>query len=126
MTKAIWKGIRSRFYFGMGISTAYGIQRAEPFEIPLAMGLDSYHKKLIEAWCLEKTHTVLQARFRAMLSRFDYAHAPVLGIRDMKKRWGSFLNEEKIVLNPKLIHTPKTCIYPFQNETQLPNRSGHI
>ena len=28
----------------------------------------------------------------------------------MKKRWGSFLNKNKILLNPKLIHVSKECI----------------
>ena len=28
----------------------------------------------------------------------------------MKKRWGSFLNQDKIFLNPKLIHSSKDCI----------------
>lgn len=45
-----------------------------------------------------------------MLKKFDYKTTPVLKIREMKKRWGSFLNKEKIFLNPKLIHTPKECI----------------
>lgn len=69
-----------------------------------------HNKKLIDAWFTEKAAMVLHARFREILSRFDYQQAPILGIRDMKKRWGSFLNEGKIFLNPKLIHTPKACI----------------
>ena len=28
----------------------------------------------------------------------------------MKRRWGSFLNQDKVFLNPKLIHTSKDCI----------------
>ena len=35
---------------------------------------------------------------------------PILAIREMQKRWGSFLDNGKVVLNPKLIHTPKDCI----------------
>lgn len=33
-----------------------------------------------------------------------------LSIREMKRRWGSFLNQDRIFLNPKLIHTSKDCI----------------
>jgi predicted metal-dependent hydrolase len=45
-----------------------------------------------------------------MLDKFDYKNPPVLGIREMKRRWGSFLKENKIFLNPKLIKMPKECI----------------
>jgi predicted metal-dependent hydrolase len=69
-----------------------------------------YNKKLIDMWFAEKTGIVLQDRFTEMLSRFDHKQPPVLGIREMKKRWGSFLNKDKIFLNPKLIHMPKDCI----------------
>ncbi len=69
-----------------------------------------HNKKLIEAWFTEKTNNVFQDRFKEMLERFDYKNTPILTIREMKKRWGSFLNRDKIFLNPKLIHTPKECI----------------
>ena len=35
---------------------------------------------------------------------------PLLAVRDMKKRWGSFVNKQKILLNPNLIHVSKDCI----------------
>ena len=69
-----------------------------------------YNKKLINAWFLEKTKEIFQERFSAMLSKFDYEKIPVLSIREMKKRWGSFFSKDKIFLNPKLISTPKECI----------------
>lgn len=69
-----------------------------------------YNKKLIDLWFEQKTEMVFQDRFMEMLKRFDYGNTPILAIREMKKRWGSFLNKEKIFLNPKLIHTPKDCI----------------
>lgn len=28
----------------------------------------------------------------------------------MKRRWGSFLSQDKVILNPKLIHASKDCI----------------
>jgi predicted metal-dependent hydrolase len=69
-----------------------------------------HNKKLIDAWFAEKTDNVFQDRFKEMLERFDYKSTPILTIREMRKRWGSFLNKDKIFLNPKLIHTPKECI----------------
>ncbi len=70
----------------------------------------NYNKKLINAWFSEKTEKIFRERFLAMLLKFDYKNTPALGIREMKKRWGSFLNKNKIFLNPKLITTPKECI----------------
>jgi predicted metal-dependent hydrolase len=70
----------------------------------------SHNKQLIDTWFSERADTIFGERFLEMLKRFDYEKAPVLKIREMKKRWGSFLNKEKIFLNPKLIHTSKECI----------------
>jgi len=70
----------------------------------------NYNKKLISAWFLEKSKKIFQERFSTTLSKFDYKNIPILSIREMKKRWGSFLNKDKIFLNPKLISTPKECI----------------
>ena len=70
-----------------------------------------YNKKLIDSWFAEKTTMILQERFTDMLTRFDHRQQqPALFIREMKKRWGSFVNKEKILLNPKLIHASKDCI----------------
>jgi len=72
---------------------------------------DSRHtKKLIEAWFETKSNKVFQDRFIEALSLFDYKNVPTLSVREMKKRWGSFLNHDKLFLNPKLIHTSKDCI----------------
>jgi predicted metal-dependent hydrolase len=68
------------------------------------------NKKLVDTWFAEKTNLIFQDRFTEMLSLFDYKNTPKLSVREMKKRWGSFLNQDKIFLNPKLIHTSKDCI----------------
>lgn len=70
----------------------------------------SHNRKLIHTWFADKTQIIFQERFQEMLKRFEYKKTPQLSIREMKKRWGSFLNREKIFLNPKLIHTSKACI----------------
>ncbi len=73
--------------------------------------LDARHnKKLIGAWFADKTDSILQERFSEMLSKFDFKNIPKLSIREMKRRWGSFLNQDRIFLNPKLIHLSKDCI----------------
>jgi len=75
-----------------------------------AVSNSKYTRKLIDAWFLEKTNKVFQDRFVEMVSKFEYKTIPKLAIRDMKKRWGSFLKQDKIFLNSKLIHTSKDCI----------------
>lgn len=70
----------------------------------------SYTKKILDAWYKERSQEVFQERFIEMQKRFDYKEMPRLKIRNMSKRWGSFLNKESIALNPKLIHTSKKCI----------------
>jgi len=69
-----------------------------------------HNKQIINQWLKEKSCTLFQKRLNEMILRFDYDQKPNLIIREMKKRWGSFINQEKIILNPKLIHTPKECI----------------
>lgn len=69
-----------------------------------------HNKKIVDRWFSQKIESIFQERFIAMLSRFEYKASPKLSIREMKKRWGSFLKQNKIFLNPKLIHTSKDCI----------------
>lgn len=67
-------------------------------------------KKLLDRWYAQRTGRVLHDLYHQVASRFGYRTMPRLEIREMRKRWGSFLNKDTIVLNPKLIHTPKDCI----------------
>ncbi len=70
----------------------------------------NHNKKILREWFNQKAELIFEERFKEMLRRFNYKNNPVLRIREMQKRWGSFLNKDKIFLNPKLIHTPKECI----------------
>jgi len=70
----------------------------------------SHTKKLIDQWFKERYETVFKERFEEMKKKFDYKKMPILKIRNMSRRWGSFLNKEQVALNPKLIHAPKDCI----------------
>ncbi|MFH1652706.1 MAG: SprT family zinc-dependent metalloprotease [Pseudomonadota bacterium] len=69
-----------------------------------------YTKKLLDKWYDEKIDQIFHDRYEQVKLRFEYKTIPRLVIRDMQKRWGSFLNKDTILLNPKLIHTPKKCI----------------
>lgn len=70
----------------------------------------NYTKKLVSTWYEQKMNKVFHERFELMKKRFDYKDRPQLVIKHMARRWGSFVNKEKIVLNPKLIHVSKDCI----------------
>ena len=74
------------------------------------VGNSSHIQKLIANWYEQKRGQIFSERFEEMQKRFDYKHMPLLAVRDMKKRWGSFVNKQKILLNPNLIHVSKDCI----------------
>ncbi len=97
------------------------VKRASEDKVSMTKGLlvvyttksvqDGKHtKRLIDAWYREKTERIFTDRFDEMKFKFDYKKMPELAIREMQKRWGSFLENGKVVLNPKLIHTSKDCI----------------
>lgn len=67
-------------------------------------------KKILDGWFKNRYEIVFKERFEEMKKRFDYKNMPILKVRSMSRRWGSFLNKEQIALNPKLIHAPKECI----------------
>jgi predicted metal-dependent hydrolase len=69
-----------------------------------------YNKELIEKWYLLRTQIVLHDRFQAVFALFQYKDLPTLRIQKMTKRWGSYVNNKKIILNPALIHASKDCI----------------
>lgn len=69
-----------------------------------------YNKVLVETWYEEKTRAVFNERYEEILQNFGYDFQPSLVVRKMDKRWGSFTNDKKLVLNPRLIHASKECI----------------
>ena len=69
-----------------------------------------FNKLLIDRWYRRVTKKVFYERFEEIMKLFDYKKMPTLGIRKMNKRWGSFLNDDKIFLNPRLIGASKECI----------------
>ena len=69
-----------------------------------------YNKQLIEKWYREKMQEVFIERYETMLQEFNYNNIPDLIIKNMDKRWGSFTNAGKLVLNSRLIHASRDCI----------------
>lgn len=67
-------------------------------------------KTLLTEWYKTKTTQVFTERFLEMKKIFSYKKMPSLKVREMKRRWGSYLDSNKVVLNPKLIHLSKSCI----------------
>lgn len=68
------------------------------------------NKKLLEEWFAQRAKVIFEQRLNEVFERFDYPKAPQLVIRKMDKRWGSFIGDHKIILNPRLIESSKDCI----------------
>lgn len=68
-------------------------------------------RKLVETWYADKTERVFRERLHACFGLFDYKELPSLGIRKLKKRWGSYLEKpHRIILNQDLIQATKPQI----------------
>ena len=86
----------------------------------------NHNKELIEEWFATRVRKIFQERFDEVFKRFNYADKPELVIRKMNKRWGSFLGDKKIILNPRLIHASKDCIdYVIAHELCHVKYKGH-
>ena len=68
------------------------------------------NKRLLERWYEERTKIILAEQLKKVFKNFDYKQMPDLIIRKMEKRWGSYLKNGKIILNPELIKASKDCI----------------
>lgn len=69
-----------------------------------------YNKKLIDRWYKGKIKKVFNERYFETTKLFDYKENPSFIIKKMNKRWGSYTNSGRILLNPRLIHASKDCI----------------
>lgn len=108
-------------FFYLGRQYKLSVQRADADKVSLTKGVlvvqttknvqaAKHTKKLLDAWYKEKMQHVFKERFAAAKQGFDYAKMPELAIREMPKRWGSYVAPGKVVLNPKLIHASRECI----------------
>ncbi len=69
-----------------------------------------YNKKMLDDWYRTRLLKIFNDRYDEVFKNFDYKNKPKLFTRKMNKRWGSFRNNKRIVLNPMLIQAPKECI----------------
>jgi predicted metal-dependent hydrolase len=70
----------------------------------------SRNKSLLEKWYRTRRAQIFAERYAEMLKNFEYGFTPELTIRQMPKRWGSYIKGERIILNPLLIQAPKEAI----------------
>ena len=69
-----------------------------------------YNRTLLERWYKQRRHIVFAERYTEALKDFDYKFTPELTVRVMARRWGSYIKDERIILNPLLIQAPKEAI----------------
>ncbi|MBU4511572.1 M48 family metallopeptidase [bacterium] len=69
-----------------------------------------HNKKMLQNWYSERINKIFRDEYKKVLKDFNYDFEPRLITREMSKRWGSFLSNKKIILNPKLIQASKECI----------------
>lgn len=86
-------------------------------------------KSQVEQWYKDHARPIIQKHVDQCfekVQRFDIEY-PQIQIRLMKKRWGSFSKNRKIILNSELIKTPLYCIdYVITHELchlKIPNHS---
>lgn len=70
----------------------------------------SHNRDLLKKWYEKRAKEVFAERYKVVLLSFDYNFVPELETRKMNKRWGSFLSNKKIYLNPELVKSSKACI----------------
>lgn len=60
-------------------------------------------------WLLKKSEIVFNERLKEIMKTFDFS-MPILKVRKLNKRWGSYLKKHEVILNPLLIHASKQSI----------------
>lgn len=68
------------------------------------------NKKMIDGWYQEKMQKIFNERYFETIKLFEYKKHPTFLIKKMNKRWGSYTNSGRVLLNPRLIHASKDCI----------------
>lgn len=71
----------------------------------------SYNKKLLDSWYARRRNSIFKHEYKRALALFTQEITPQLGERAMTRRWGSYTSEGKVLLNPRLIETPREAIY---------------
>lgn len=66
---------------------------------------------LLEAWYLHRARDVLGARLEAIVPSLTWVRqVPAMGLRVMKRQWGSCSPTGRLTLNPHLVKAPRECI----------------
>jgi predicted metal-dependent hydrolase len=69
------------------------------------------NRKILKKWFLQRAKVIFQERLEEVFPNFNYSCSiPSLQIKQMSKRWGSYLGKERIHIHSGLIHAPKDCI----------------
>jgi predicted metal-dependent hydrolase len=68
------------------------------------------NKEILKKWYKDRAKEVFIERYEQILKNFRFEHKPEIILREMPKRWGSFVANKKIILNPQLIKSSKDCI----------------
>lgn len=72
---------------------------------------DGVHTRIyLDAWYRKKYREIFRARYTEVCKKFSYEQKLRLAIKKMPKRWGSYIRNRNITLNPLLIYTSKDCI----------------
>ena len=67
-------------------------------------------EKILNDWLQIQTQKIFSERFRSCLKQFSEISVPKLKIRKLNKRWGSYLKNHVVILNPLLIRASKKAI----------------
>ncbi len=71
---------------------------------------EKYVKALLDGWHRKRAKEVFAIRLEEMMKKFDYKIEPILLVRKLEKKWGSFTGKKRIYLNQKLIQASRDCI----------------
>ena len=67
-------------------------------------------RRLINRWLARRCHEVFTERLKICVKQFEGLSEPILSVRKLNKRWGSYFKRHEIILNPALIQAPKSAI----------------
>lgn len=71
---------------------------------------DEMLKKILGKWLAYRRERVFRERLEKVCRSFFDFEQPSLKIRKLKRRWGSYLKNHTIILNPELIYASKSAI----------------
>ncbi|MCM1294495.1 MAG: M48 family metallopeptidase [Muribaculaceae bacterium] len=68
------------------------------------------NQNILDEWMLGRATDIFYERLVVMCTLFDMPIIPILKIRKLSKRWGSYLKSHTVVLNPYLIQASRQAI----------------